>query len=143
MARRKVSPEAQIIALFTGLSEEGKRMVMFGLNAITSNEAPKPPSASAPSAGQKPSRKPAAPKADASNTAPCAAQVPGLDVPCGEPEDALIHDPKGGYTSYHPFVTPAQSVPKRSRQKGAGNSSVVSIDAPPASVGLAAGTSGD
>lgn len=43
MARRKVSPEAQIIALFTGLSDESKRMVMFGLNAITSVEIPKPP----------------------------------------------------------------------------------------------------
>src|SRR6185369_5831870 len=33
----------------------------------------------------------------------CVAQVPNLDVPCGEREDALIHDPKGGYASYHPF----------------------------------------
>lgn len=66
MARRKVSPEAQIIALFTGLSEEGKKMVMFGLNAIMSNEAPKSNGICAPTAGKKSSRKGAATNSTAS-----------------------------------------------------------------------------
>lgn len=66
MARRKVSPEAQIIALFTGLSDESKRMVMFGLNAIMSNEAPKSNGSSAPSAAKKSGRKGAATNSTAS-----------------------------------------------------------------------------
>lgn len=60
MARKKVSPEAQIIALFTGLSDESKRMVMFGLNAIMSNGGPKLESAHVQSAAKKSSRKGAA-----------------------------------------------------------------------------------
>jgi hypothetical protein len=44
MAKRKVSPEGKIIALFTGLSEESQRMVMFGLNAIMSQVQPAPKS---------------------------------------------------------------------------------------------------
>jgi hypothetical protein len=39
----------------------------------------------------------------------CVAQVPNIDVPCGEREDALIHDPNGGYASYHPFETATAS----------------------------------
>jgi hypothetical protein len=50
----------------------------------------------------------------------CVAQVPGIDVLCGEPEDALIHDPNGGYASYHVFEPPKSSVvraQRKSRQK--------------------------
>ena len=54
MSRKRVPPEAQIIALFTGLSPESKRMVMFGLNAIVGMESPKPP---APSVEKRSSRK--------------------------------------------------------------------------------------
>ena len=54
MSRKKVSPETQIISLFTNLSDEGKRLVMFGLNAIMSNESPK---SSAPVAAPRSSRK--------------------------------------------------------------------------------------
>lgn len=49
----------------------------------------------------------------------CAAQVPTLDVPCGEPKDALIHDPKGGYASYHEFEGPKSvaRAPRKSKPK--------------------------
>lgn len=122
MSRRKVSPEAQIIALFTGLSDESKRMVMFGLNAITMNESPKSP---APAAAKKSSPKRAAPPLipntvdgtdDASNAGPkCVATVPGLDVPCGNKQDNGIHDPNGGYGGYHEFESPKSK--KASPQK--------------------------
>lgn len=58
-----------------------------------------------------------APKVDTNAPAICFAQVPGLDVLCGEPEDALIHDPKGGYSSYHPFAASAPVAAKRSSRK--------------------------
>lgn len=128
MSRKRVSPEAQIIALFTGLSEEGKRMVMFGLNAIMSNEAPK---SSAPVAAPRSPRRSGSKTANESSTASsetlkgdagnavqeslksgsaskdkeprCVAKVPGLGVECGETADKLIHDPTGGYGGYHEF----------------------------------------
>lgn len=110
MSRRKVSPEAQIIALFTGLSEEGKDKVRFALEAIASIESPK---SSAPVAAPRSSPRRAATKStlntetktDGATTAgpKCVAQVPNLDVPCGEPRASLIHNPNGGYASYHEF----------------------------------------
>ena len=57
MARKRVPPEAQIIALFTGLSEENQRMVMFGLNAIMAQSVPKSTAPTVQSAGRKSSRK--------------------------------------------------------------------------------------
>lgn len=57
MSRKRVPPEAQIIALFSGLSDESQRMVMFGLNAMMAQSAPK---SIAPSAEKKSSRKPGA-----------------------------------------------------------------------------------
>lgn len=57
MSRKKVAPEIQIIALFGGLSDEGKRMVMFALNAMSlpTQETPRPKSV-APSAVKRSSR---------------------------------------------------------------------------------------
>ena len=58
MSRKRVPPEVQILALFTGLSEENQRMVMFALNAITmSPSAPKSPAPSVQSVAKKSSRK--------------------------------------------------------------------------------------
>lgn len=54
MSRKRVPPEAQIIALFSSLSEESQRMVMFGLNAMMAQSAPK---STAPAAVKKSSRK--------------------------------------------------------------------------------------
>lgn len=56
MSRRKVPPEAQIIALFSGLSDENKRMVMFGLNAMMAQSLPKS-SSPAPDAPRRSSSK--------------------------------------------------------------------------------------
>lgn len=77
MARKKVSPEAQIIALFTGLSEESKRMVMFGLNAIQSNEVPKSASASALPAARRSSRSGASSRGDGLSQATSATGTEG------------------------------------------------------------------
>jgi len=62
MSRKRVPPEAQIIALFSGLTEDDKKMVMFGLNAMMAQLPPKSTTvlaASKPvaSAGKKSSRK--------------------------------------------------------------------------------------
>lgn len=54
MSRKRVPPEAQIIALFSGLPEETQRMVVFGLNAMMAQSAPK---SIAPAAVKKSSRK--------------------------------------------------------------------------------------
>jgi hypothetical protein len=58
MSRKRVAPEAQIIALFSGLSDETRSMVMFALNAMMAQSAPKVPKSPspAPSAGKKSSR---------------------------------------------------------------------------------------
>lgn len=110
MSRRKVSPEAQIIALFTGLSDEGKRMVMFGLNAIMSNEGPKQPaSTSAPSAVRKSSRKGAAPlliqssEDDSGNASSASSNDPKCGI-CGNPEEYQDHFQPS--PNYHPFEAP-------------------------------------
>lgn len=128
MPKRKESPETQIIQLFTGLSDEGKRMVMFGLNAIMGVTSPKSPApAVAPRSSRKagsktgsesPTASSETVRDDAGNAAPespksesgrkgkaalCIAIVPGLDVECGNPEDNGIHDPNGGYGGYHEF----------------------------------------
>lgn len=112
MSRRKVSPEAQIIALFTGLSDESKRMVMFGLAAITMNESPKSP---APVAVPRSSTKRAArsstasteaKKEDASTAAPkglCSKAVG--DHTCGLPYENLLHH-DAVYGDYHEFEGP-------------------------------------
>lgn len=52
---------------------------------------------------------------------------------CGEREDALIHDPKGGYASYHPFVPPVPAVARRSSRKSAAEKSTASAAAMSAS----------
>ena len=57
MSRRKTPPEAQIIALFSGLSAENQRMVMFALNAMLAQASPK---SIAPVAEKRSSRKPGA-----------------------------------------------------------------------------------
>lgn len=57
MARKRVPPEAQIIALFSGLTEENQRMVMFGLNAMMAQSVPKSIAPAVQSAGKKSSRK--------------------------------------------------------------------------------------
>ena len=61
MARKRVPPEAQIIALFSGLSIESRQMVMFGLNAMMLTgellSAPKSTAPAAPGAGKKSSRR--------------------------------------------------------------------------------------
>lgn len=113
MSRKKVSAESQIIALFTGLTDTGKQMVMFGLNAIMSNESPKSPAPavtkqSSPKRGAQKSTASTETKTEGASSAgvKCIAKLPGLDVECGELADALIHDPKGGYASYHEFEAP-------------------------------------
>lgn len=80
----------------------------------------------------------------------CVAKVPTLDVPCGEREDSLIHDPKGGYASYHPFepLKPVARVRRKSKQKSEPTSSDQSSRTVTESVGSAAlaasgGGSGD
>lgn len=49
----------------------------------------------------------------------CVANVPILNVPCGDPEDHLIHSSSGGYAGYHPFEAPkpVARAPRKSRQK--------------------------
>lgn len=131
MSRRKVDPELQIIQLFTGLEDEGKKRVMFGLNAIRMNENPKSPAlAAAPRSSRKSGLKTASEsstansethKEDAANAAQespksegdrkskgslCVAIVPSLGVVCGNTEDNGIHDPNGGYGGYHEFEAP-------------------------------------
>jgi hypothetical protein len=54
MSRKRVPPEAQIIALFSGLSELDKKMVLFGLNAIMAMSVPK---STAPAVEKKSSRR--------------------------------------------------------------------------------------
>jgi hypothetical protein len=57
--------------------------------------------------------------------AQCVGMVPTLNVPCTYPESNLIHDPKGGYASYHPFEA-GKSVaraPRKSKQKSEAASS--------------------
>jgi len=56
------------------------------------------------------------PTADKKSDVPCVAMVPTLDIPCGEREDALIHDPKGGYASYHEF-DPGKPARKKREKK--------------------------
>lgn len=117
MARRKVSPEAQIIALFTGLSDEGKKMVMFGLNAITSVEVPKPT----------PTKKRTAPKGAMCNV-------------CANEEDHPDHDTT--YLSSHPFAFGVPTAGKRSSRKGAATNSTANTEAGTENVS-AVGASGD
>lgn len=105
MSRKKVSTEAQIIALFTSLTDQGKQMVMFGLNAIISNEAPK---TSAPAVrGSAPRRaggnSTIKPDAPAVNGGSCTAKIPGTDDTCSKPTENLVHDPNAGYAGYHEF----------------------------------------
>lgn len=47
----------------------------------------------------------------------CVAQVPGLNVACGDPEESSLHDPKAGYSGYHPFESPARSAAKQLQAK--------------------------
>lgn len=125
MARRRVSPEAQIIALFTGLSDEGKRMVMFGLNAIMSSEAPDVP-------GVQRARKKAvkeAPKEPEKKEPMCAV--------CANPADHPDHDTT--YLSSHPF---ALSAGKKSGRKLGASKSTPSTEVETVSV-TAVGASGD
>lgn len=81
------------------------------------------------------------PKAEAGNGALCIAQVPGLDVPCGNVEENPIHDPNGGYGGYHPFVLSAPAAEPRSsrrrRSTKAKELSTPSSETPLASVGNA------
>jgi|SRR6185369_11187088 len=74
----------------------------------------------------------------------CVAQVPNLDVPCGEREDALIHDPKGGYASYHPFEPskPVVRATRKSKQKSEATNSTPSTEGATESV-LVASSGGD
>lgn len=113
MSKRKVPPEAQIIALFTGLSDVKKEMVMFGLNAIMSNQ--NPPEA------QVRTRAPRAPKAQSSLAAvPPATEREGKEPKCGvcyEVEDHPNHD--RNYLKSHDFVAPKSvaRAARKSRQK--------------------------
>jgi hypothetical protein len=54
MSRKRVPADAQIIALFSGLSDSDKEKVMFGLNAIMAMSVPK---SIAPSVTRRSSRK--------------------------------------------------------------------------------------
>lgn len=47
---------------------------------------------------------------------------------CAFPEDHLIHDPKGGYSGYHPFVSPAPSAATPSSTNGV-NKNVLTVGA--------------
>jgi hypothetical protein len=112
---RKIGPEAQIVGLFTALSDDSKRIVLEILktqNATPRKASTKKPERSAPAQKDLPVGK-------TPSDALCVAQVPTLDVPCGEPKDALIHDPKGGYASYHEFEgpKPVKAAGKRSSRK--------------------------
>lgn len=80
------------------------------------------------------------PKADINSNARCTAQVPTLDVPCGELETNRIHDQTAGYASYHPFASSVPSATRRSSRKGSGTGSEVNSET---SKGAAADASGD
>jgi hypothetical protein len=117
MSKTKIGPEAKIITLFAALPDDSKRIVLDVIK--TQSISPARPQRKA----EKPSASPPAQKeavaAKKVSDALCVAQVPTLDVPCGEREDALIHDPKGGYASYHPFeaAKPVARATRKSRQK--------------------------
>jgi hypothetical protein len=115
MSKSRLGPEAKIITLFTALPDDSKRIVFDVIRSQTATPrkvaAKKSKTASAPAQNDLP--------ADKKSDVECIANVPTLDVPCGERADALIHDPKGGYASYHPFE-PAKSVaraPRKSKPK--------------------------
>ena len=135
--RRKISSEVLIMNLFLTHNEDGRRIVSDFIRTQTA--VPRKSSTKKASAAQKeptPEKK--------SSDARCVANVPTLNVPCGELEDSAIHDPKGGYTSYHPFE-PAKSVARagrKSSRKGSGTSSEATT-ASEGDAAIAVGGSGD
>jgi hypothetical protein len=114
MSKSRIGPEAKIITLFAALPEDSRRIV---LDVLKSQSAPTPRKAAKKAAGSPVERKEEANKKDSG--ALCVANVPTLDVPCGEPESALIHDIAGGYASYHEFEGPklVARAPRKSKQK--------------------------
>ena len=106
------SPVTELLEKFESLNEVEQK-VFLDLVA-PEPEAPKVKQTRKKRSGS-PAQKRGLPSVESSAT--CFAQVPGLDVLCGEPEDRLIHDPKGGYASYHPFVAVAPPAAKKSSRK--------------------------
>lgn len=116
------SPVTKVIESFNALTEEQKKLC---LDFIAPEPEPQPEAPAKKTRKKRAVRSAHAeslsaviaktPKAE--TDVPCAAHVPGLDIPCGERADSLIHDPQGGYASYHPFSLVAPiATPKSSRR---------------------------
>jgi hypothetical protein len=105
--------------------------------ALTPTPRKKPEKAAASAPAQKD------PPADKKTSdALCAANVPTLNVPCGEREDRPIHDPNGGYAGYHPFERskPVRAGRKSKQKSEASNSTNIEAGTESA---LAASGAGD
>lgn len=101
MANRRQGPEAKIIALFTALPEDSKRIV---LDVIKGQQAPRPKSTTVPAAGKRSPRNKSvdssaanteAGTGNASRAGVCA--VPGCGKPWIDPIHSSENDP------YHVF----------------------------------------
>lgn len=106
-------------------------------NALTAELAPTPRNASTKKAAASAPAQSDSPADKKDSGAPCIANVPTLNVPCGEREDRPIHDPNGGYAGYHPFETPkpVARAPRKSKAKPGETSSVPSSEIAPAAAG--------
>ena len=130
MPKQTIGPEARIIQLFNELPDESRRIVLDIIRAQTI--APKP-------------RKKAEPKAVAAKPMEIKDAGVCLMPDCNLPKDSPIHDPKGGYEGYHPFVwsTSARTARRRSSRKSdsskAGGASAVSSEIDSAAVSAVAG----
>lgn len=104
MSKPRLGPEAKIIALFTALSDDSKRIVMDVLKSQTATR-PKASSTAQP-AGKRSSRKSAEPSRTASTeaTAENASGAPKCVVAgCGLTEITAVHHPD--HDDYHIFRT--------------------------------------
>jgi len=133
MASKRVGPEAKIIALFTALPEDSKRIVLDVIKSL--NAAPR--KASKKATTSTPADK--SPSVEVSEGL-CAHRFEN-NKPCLAAADNAIHDSSFSYAGYHPFVPTAPSVTGRSSRKKsstkASESSVASSETPPDSVGNA------
>lgn len=136
------SPVTDLVQRYNALTEEQQKVFLDLVDPQPEPEQVEVKRTRKKKAEAAASQKRGLPSGNTNSDVLCIAQVPNLDVPCGEREDALIHDPKGGYASSHPFVPPAQTAGKRSRQKSVAASSEASTEAEKVSA-TAVGATGD
>lgn len=145
MARSKVKEN---IDRFNEMSPEEQKLYLDFVAPEPEPEAPakksrKPRTTRTPRMAGLPKPGSETPKAGASNGALCIAIIPGLNVPCNDPEDALIHDPNGGYGGYHPFQPVVPVAAKRSGRKSASTSSTASSETSKETVSAVGVSAGD